>query len=107
MIAEFSVYPMDSVHMFKDVAPVADILAASGLPYRIGPMGTCVEGDWDRLMAVIRQCQQAMAEAHERVLTTIVIDDHKTQPRRLQALARSVTEEMDRRVPRADMDAVC
>jgi uncharacterized protein YqgV (UPF0045/DUF77 family) len=43
-------------------------------------MGTCVEGDLEQVLAAIRQCHQAVAGNHERIITTIVIDDRKNQP---------------------------
>jgi uncharacterized protein YqgV (UPF0045/DUF77 family) len=84
-----------------------EILEASGLPYQVWPLGTCVEGDWDGVMAVIRRCQQVAAEGHEHVVTHITLDECKTEPHRLREMVRGVTEQFDRRVPHADMDAVC
>jgi uncharacterized protein YqgV (UPF0045/DUF77 family) len=76
MIAEFSIYPTDGAQD-KEQAWIADELETSGMPYRLGPMSTCVEGDWDDVMAAIRRCHQAVAERHDRVVTTVVIDAQK------------------------------
>ncbi|MBV8077683.1 MAG: thiamine-binding protein, partial [Planctomycetaceae bacterium] len=49
MIAEFAVFPLDGDHMSEDVAKVIKTLEATGLDYRLGPMGTCVEGTWEQV----------------------------------------------------------
>jgi uncharacterized protein (TIGR00106 family) len=58
----------------KYVARSLDIIASSGLPYRLGPMGTCLEGDWDTVMAVIKQCHDRMAQDCRRISVSIKMD---------------------------------
>jgi uncharacterized protein (TIGR00106 family) len=99
MIAEFSINPMDSTHISKDLAFLVEILEESGLSYRIGPMGTCVEGGWERVMGVVRQCHQAMAARHERVVTNILIDDRKDRPHKLADMVKSVEEHLSSLAP--------
>ena len=38
------------------MARCLDLIDKSGLPYQLGPLGTCVEGEWDEVMNVIRLC---------------------------------------------------
>lgn len=109
MIAEFSINPTDSVHVRRDLAHLVTILEESGLAYRLGPVGTCVEGSWDEVLEVVRRCHQSMAGRHERVLTTVVIDDRKTHPHRLADMVRSVEEHLNlrSRAARAEVDSEC
>jgi uncharacterized protein (TIGR00106 family) len=107
MLAAFSIYPMETEHLSRDVAKVIDILQATGLAYRLGPMGACVEGSWERVLAAVQRCHRAVAEDHERVITTIVIDDRKTWPHDLREMAAQVEGAIGRRVPRSDMDRQC
>ncbi len=75
VLVEFSMSPLDKgVSVSKYVARSIDIVADSGLPYRLGPMGTCIEGEWDDVMAVIRQCYQRMSEDCERITCSVKID---------------------------------
>ena len=105
MIAEFSINPMDSTHISRDLASLVEILEQSGLTYRLGPMGTCVEGHWDEVLGVIRRCHQAMAGRHERVITSVLVDDRKSHPHKLAEMVRSVEEQVvGRYVPPADKD---
>jgi uncharacterized protein (TIGR00106 family) len=101
MLAEFSINPMNTEHMSKDVARVIETLQATGLAYRLGPMGTCVEGDLEQVLAAIRRCHQAVASSCERIITTIVIDDRKNQPHHLSDMVASVEQQLGHPVARA------
>jgi uncharacterized protein (TIGR00106 family) len=98
MIAEFSITPLQTEHLSKDIAKVAEILKHSGLPYKLGPMGTCVEGDLENVLAAIRRCHEAIASHHERVFTTITIDDRKTHAHHLNDMVTSVEHERHDRI---------
>lgn len=80
MLAEFSIYPMQTEHLSKDVAKVIETLEGMGLNYHLGPMSTAVEGNWEQLMEAIGRCHHVVGLSHDRVVTTIVIDDRKNQP---------------------------
>ncbi len=107
MIAEFSVYPLNTEHMSKDVAKVVRVLEATGLEYRLGPVGTSVEGDLGQVLTAIQRCHEAVAKDHDRVITTITLDDRKNRPHHLGELAACVQEHLKSRVPTADMDSQC
>lgn len=98
MLVEFSIYPLYAEHMSKDVAKVIETLERAGLPYHLGPMSTAVEGDWDQVMEAIRRCHQMIAMEHERVLTTITIDDRKNQPHHLADMISSVEQRLGHKV---------
>jgi uncharacterized protein (TIGR00106 family) len=52
------------------------VVAASGLPYTVNPMETTIEGDYDAVMVLIKQAQQAvLAAGASRVFTYIKIDN--------------------------------
>ena len=78
MIAEFSTIPLGTgVQMSKRLAKVMRLIDQSGLDYRVGSMGTSIEGGWDEVMRLIRRCHQALLSTSPRVLTHISIDDRK------------------------------
>ena len=87
MIAQLEIFPLgtrsDSVS--REVAAVVRIIRASRLPYRVGAMGTVIEGDWDRVLALIKRCHQTMRRRAARVMTIITIDDRREPRRRHQA----------------------
>ena len=75
MLAEFSITPTSGPHMGEDVARAIEILEKSGLDYRLGPMGTTVEGELEKILATIQRCHALIAAKHPRVITNIVLDD--------------------------------
>jgi uncharacterized protein (TIGR00106 family) len=94
MLAEFSIIPLDAEHMSKDVAKVIEILENTGLQYHLGPLSTAVEGNWDQVMEAIRRCHQVAALNHDRVITTIKIDDRKNRPHPLAEMISSVGQQL-------------
>ena len=76
MLAHFSIVPLGKgASLSKDVAEVVRLVRASGLQYRLGPMGTVVEGEPDRVFALIRDCHMFSRSRNARVYTTVTIDD--------------------------------
>ncbi len=77
-IAEFSIAPTGKdVSVSQYVARALELVDRSGLPYRLNPMGTVVEGSFDEVLALIARCHKAVAADCERVSTIIKIDDRK------------------------------
>lgn len=99
MLAELSIYPMNTDHMSNDVARVVEVLDKMGLEYRLGPMGTSIEGELQELLVAIQRCHEAVAGGHDRVITTVVLDDHKSKSKRLGEMIASVEEQLGRKVP--------
>ncbi|MBE0426976.1 MAG: MTH1187 family thiamine-binding protein [Nitrospirae bacterium] len=65
MLVEFSVTPIGSSSSIGDqIAEVLKIVAASGMPYKINPMGTVVEGEWDEIMKLIKKCHKKVMTSH-------------------------------------------
>ncbi len=72
LVIEFSLNPLDQgKSIAESVARAVDIIDRSGLSYEVGSMGTTIEGDWDEVMNVIKECVQAIREDSERVLFSI------------------------------------
>ena len=99
LLAEFSMWPMDkgeSVGVY--VARLLDIIDKSGLPYRLGPLGTWVEGDYDAVMAVIRECHQALAKDCRRIACTIKMDWREGHDNMLESKIESVEKQLGRKL---------
>ena len=54
-----------------------EIIDKSGVDYRLGAMGTCMEGEWDQVMAVVKQCFEKMKEDCNRISVVIKADYRK------------------------------
>ncbi len=91
MLVEFSIVPIGiGSSIGEKVAEVMRIVDGSGLPYKINPMGTVIEGQWDEVMKIVRKCHMAVMKKGERVLTKITIDDRKGMPNRIDAKVKSI-----------------
>lgn len=78
MIVQFSIIPVgEGSSISGDVAKVLKIVDESGLPYRLNPMATVVEGSWREVMDLIQRCHEEIMGGRERVLTSITIDDRR------------------------------
>jgi len=97
MLVEFSIVPIGKGSSISDdVAKVLNIVDKSGLPYKINPMGTVVEGSWDDIMELIRKCHRAVLKGKERVVTSIKIDDRKRKRNMIEGKVRSVEKRLHR-----------
>lgn len=99
LIVELSMSPMgkgESVSPY--VARCLDIIDRSGLAYRLGPMGTCIEGEWDEVLGVVRACLDALAKDCDRVSFSIKADWRKGKKSRLDAKVASVVKKVGRRL---------
>jgi uncharacterized protein (TIGR00106 family) len=69
VIAAFSITPLGAGDSVSDaVAEAVRIVRASGLPNETNAMFTNLEGEWDEVMAVIKQCVDKVAEVAPRVV---------------------------------------
>jgi uncharacterized protein (TIGR00106 family) len=99
MLAEFSIFPIgDGVSLSKYVARSLKLIDESGLAYRINPMGTVVEGEWDEVMDLIKSCHHAILEDTQRVTCSIKIDDRKGKTDALDRKIKSVEEKVGRKL---------
>lgn len=75
MIAAFSITPLGaSASVSESVADAVRLVRNSGLPNETNAMFTNVEGDWDEVMALIKECVMTIARAAPRVSVVIKID---------------------------------
>jgi len=101
MLVEFSVVPIGTgVSVSQYVAECAKIVDASGVDYRINPMGTVLEGDYDEVMGIVRKCHMRVMEMVPRVVTSIRIDDRKGATGGLERKVESVEEKVGKKLKR-------
>ena len=88
---EFSMSPMnkgDSVS--KYVSRSLKIIDESGVNYRLNPMGTVLEGEWEEVIGVVKKCYERMSEDCNRITCTIKIDYRKAKKGRIESKVTSV-----------------
>jgi uncharacterized protein (TIGR00106 family) len=75
VIAAFSITPLGvGESVSEQVAEVVRMVRASGLANETNAMFTNVEGEWDEVMALIRDCTLKVAESAPRVSLVVKID---------------------------------
>lgn len=99
LLAHISIFPLDKGVSLSDyVSRSLNIIDKSGLQYRLGSMGTTIEGEYDEVFEVIRNCFDAIKEDSERVSMYIKIDWRKNSKGRLEKKIKSVEEKLGRKL---------
>lgn len=76
MLMELTIIPFGQGRSLSgEIADLVEIIERSGLDYQMTAFGTLVEGDWDQLVALARECHFKAKEKTDRVLTAIRLDD--------------------------------
>ena len=97
LLAEFSIWPMDKGESVGEyVARCLDVIDRSGLPYKLGPLGTCVEGEVDQVLGLIKRCHEVLLADSNRVVCTVKMDYRKGHTGRLDMKVKSVEERLGR-----------
>jgi uncharacterized protein (TIGR00106 family) len=93
VLLDFSMTPLgkgESVSPY--VARCLEIVAASGLDYRLHAMGTTLEGELEEVLAVVRRCFEALQTDCDRISCSIKMDYRKGPGGRLQSKVQKVQE---------------
>ena len=99
LLAEFSIWPMDKGESVgKYVARALDIVDKSGLPYKLGALGTCIEGEWPEVMAVIQRCYEELAKDSNRIACTLKMDWRKGRTGALDSKVQTVEQQLGRKL---------
>ena len=78
MIVDFAIAPVgrgESLSAY--LAPIFDLIDASGLRHEHHAMGTNIEGDWDAVLALVKACRDRMLMQADRVSISLRIDDRQ------------------------------
>jgi uncharacterized protein (TIGR00106 family) len=76
MLAELTINPLGrGTHLSHDLAEILKIVDSGGLRYSLTPCGTCIEGEWDEVMALVKLCHEQARTRSSHVMTTVRIED--------------------------------
>ena len=99
ILLEFSMIPLDKGEsVSKYVARSLDIIDKSGLDYKVNPMGTVIEGEWDDVFKVVKQCFDCMGDDCNRIITTMTLDYRKDKKGRLASKIESVETKLGKKL---------
>lgn len=90
-LMEFSMIPLDKGSSFsRYVSRTLIILEQSGLDYRLNPMGTVVEGEWDQLLDLLTRCFRDLEKDSDRISLQVKFDCRKGVKDTLESKIKSV-----------------
>jgi uncharacterized protein (TIGR00106 family) len=99
VLLEFSMSPFDKGESLSPwVARSLDIIDRSGVPYRLTPMGTILEGEWEEVMGVVTACFEAMRRDCSRISTSIRIDYRAGPGGRLKSKVEAIESKLGRKL---------
>jgi uncharacterized protein (TIGR00106 family) len=99
ILLEFSLYPTDKGEsVSKYVAPVLDKIDQSGIPYSLTPMGTILEGDWDEIFGLIRECFMEMKKDCHRIILIAKMDYRDAPSGRLTGKVEKLEKVLNRKL---------
>lgn len=91
LLAEISMWPMDKgVSVSEPVSKVLAVIDESGLPYKLGPLGTCVEGEVGDVMRLVERCHAVLEEDSDRIACSIKMDWRRGRTGGLDSKVQSV-----------------
>lgn len=97
-IVEVTIAPLGTgtPSVSRYVAECHKVLAQEeGIQYQLTPMSTIIEGDLDRILAVIRKMHEVpFAAGAKRVSTSIKIDDRRDKESTMAGKLQSVKEKL-------------
>lgn len=95
MLLELSVIPVGrGPSLSADLAELVKIIDASGLDYRVNAAGTLLEGTWEQVLGVAKQCHTEMRKKSGRVITLLKVDDYEERTGRLTAAVASIEQKV-------------
>jgi len=99
VLLEFSMSPLGKGESVgKYVARSLAIVEKSGVDYRLNPMGTVLEGEWDEVMDVVTQCYERMRKDCGRISCSIKVDARKGATGRLSGKVASVEQRLGKKL---------
>ena len=99
VLLEFSMSPMDKGESVSDyVSRSLEIVSDSGVDYRLNPMGTVLEGEWEEVMSVVKKCYETMRSDCKRITCSVKIDYREGINGRLESKMASVENKLGKKL---------
>jgi len=99
VLLEFSIYPTDKgISVSPYVSRIMDYIDKSGVTYQLTPMGTILEGDWDKVINVVTGCFNLLEKDCERITVNLKVDYRKGSESRMHTKIEKVEELLKRKL---------
>ncbi|MGE5351768.1 MAG: MTH1187 family thiamine-binding protein [Acidobacteriota bacterium] len=99
VLLEFSMSPMDKGESLSSyVAKILDYIDESGVKYKLTPMGTILEGEWDEVTAVVTGCFKLMQQDSRRISVNLKVDYRAGSQSRLESKIEKVEKILNKKL---------
>ncbi|MCU7496429.1 MAG: MTH1187 family thiamine-binding protein [Ignavibacteria bacterium] len=99
VLLEFSMSPTDKGESLSSyVAKILDYIDESGVTYRLTPMGTILEGEWDKVINVVTGCFKLMQQDSRRISVNLKVDYRAGEESRLESKIQKVEKILDKKL---------
>ena len=86
VLLEFSMSPLDKGESLSPyVSRIIHIIDQSGINYRLTAMGTILEGEYDEVMTVVRDCFKELEKDCNRISVSLKMDYRKGSQSRMNS----------------------
>ena len=97
MLVELTIIPVGrDAHTSDELAEALKLIDESGLRYELTPSATCLEGNWEEVMAVVRLCHERVRSRCPHVVTNIKIEDEEGATDKMTANVAAVEAKIGR-----------
>lgn len=91
MIAELSITPVGKGESISPwVSRAVEVIERSGLKHQVGPLGTCIEGEWEQIAPVVGECLRVLSRDCPRISVSLRADYRANAARSMEDTVRSV-----------------
>jgi uncharacterized protein (TIGR00106 family) len=95
MLFELSLIPVGgSRHSSGEIARALKIIHHSGIRYQLTPTATCLEGEWDEVMGLIKKVHAIVREHTPHLVTLIHVEDDAGENSKITENVASVALKM-------------
>ena len=78
------------------IARILDVIDRSGVSYQLTPMGTILEGDWDRVFGVVKACFDELERDCPRITMNLKMDYRRGDQSRMASKIDAVETRLGR-----------
>ena len=101
-LVEFAITPIGKGESLSAwVARAVEVIDRSGLKYQVGPMSTCIEGEWEEIFRVLGRCLHEIEKDCNRITMSIKVDHRKNRTGAMEDKVKAVARVLGRPIKTA------
>ncbi|MGE5401488.1 MAG: MTH1187 family thiamine-binding protein [Ignavibacteriales bacterium] len=99
VLLEFSMSPLDKGESLSSyISRILNYIDESGVTYKLTPMGTILEGEWDEVMGVVTGCFRLLEEDCSRISVNLKVDYRAGKESRMESKIRKVEKILNKKL---------